>query len=133
MFRELCLSVERKRDAIETMSNMDINDDGSIVSRAPRKSFAQAESQIVVADVSMSLDNVLAVAGAAREHPAILIVGLALSVGLMGIAAGYIARLLHRHRWRLRRTASDRVCRPREVPRNGRTLALHNPFMTSRV
>jgi predicted tellurium resistance membrane protein TerC len=81
------------------MSNMDINADGTIANHAPRKSFAQAAGQIIVADVSMSLDNVLAVAGAAREHLTVLIIGLALSVALMGIAAGYIARLLHRHRW----------------------------------
>ena len=47
----------------------------------------------------MSLDNVLAVAGAAREHPTVLIVGLGLSIALMGIAANFIARLLGRHRW----------------------------------
>ncbi len=66
---------------------------------APRKSFAQAAWQIVVADISMSLDNVLAVAGAAREHPAALVFGLGLSIVLMGIAASFIARLLNRHRW----------------------------------
>ena len=55
--------------------------------------------QIIVADVSMSLDNVLAVAGAAREPPTVLIFGLALSIMLMGIAASLIARLLTRHRW----------------------------------
>jgi predicted tellurium resistance membrane protein TerC len=55
--------------------------------------------QIIIADVSMSLDNVLAVAGAARDHPTVLIVGLVLSIALMGIAAGYIARLLEKHRW----------------------------------
>ncbi len=65
----------------------------------PRKTFAQASWQIVVADVSMSLDNVLAVAGAAREHPIILIFGLILSIALMGLAATFIARLLNRHRW----------------------------------
>jgi YjbE family integral membrane protein len=64
-----------------------------------RKSFAQAAWQIVVADISMSLDNVLAVAGAAREHPAVLVFGLILSVALMGIAASFIAKLLQRHRW----------------------------------
>ena len=53
----------------------------------------------VVADVSMSLDNVLAVAGAAREHPTILVIGLALSIAMMGIAAGFIARLLNRYHW----------------------------------
>ncbi len=64
-----------------------------------KKTFMQAASQIVIADVSMSLDNVLAVAGAAREHPTVLIVGLALSIALMGIAANLVARLLNRHRW----------------------------------
>ena len=63
------------------------------------KTFRQAAWQIVLADVSMSLDNVLAVAGAAREHPIALVIGLALSIVLMGVAANLIARLLHRHRW----------------------------------
>ena len=67
-------------------------------SRRARPSL-EATWQIVVADVSMSLDNVLAVAGAAREHPMVLIFGLVLSVALMGIAANFIARLLQRHRW----------------------------------
>ena len=66
---------------------------------APRKTFAQAVWQIVVADVSMSLDNVLAVAGAARDHPVALVFGLGLSIVLMGVAASLVARLLNRHRW----------------------------------
>jgi YjbE family integral membrane protein len=65
----------------------------------PRKTLVQATSQIIVADVSMSLDNVLAVAGAAREHPVVLIFGLILSVAMMGAAASFIARLLQDHRW----------------------------------
>ena len=65
----------------------------------PRKSFAQAAWQIVVADISMSLDNVLAVAGAARDHPSALIFGLGLSIVLMGVAANFIAGLLNKHRW----------------------------------
>ena len=65
----------------------------------PRKTFAQAAWQIVVADVSMSLDNVLAVAGAARDHMGALVFGLGLSIVLMGVAASVIARLLERHRW----------------------------------
>jgi YjbE family integral membrane protein len=69
------------------------------VADAPRKSFAQAAWQIVVADISMSLDNVLAVAGAAREHPAALVFGLGLSIVMVGVAASFIARLLHKHRW----------------------------------
>jgi YjbE family integral membrane protein len=64
-----------------------------------RKTFGQAIWQIVIADVSMSLDNVLAVAGAAREHPYILVFGLSLSIALMGAAASFIANLLQRHRW----------------------------------
>jgi YjbE family integral membrane protein len=63
------------------------------------KTFAQAAWQIVIADISMSLDNVLGVAGAAREHPAALVFGLGLSIVLMGFAASFIARLLNRHRW----------------------------------
>jgi YjbE family integral membrane protein len=63
------------------------------------KSFRDAVVQIILADLSMSLDNVLAVAGAARDHVAVLVFGLALSVALMGLAASLIARLLHRHRW----------------------------------
>lgn len=66
---------------------------------APVKTMRQAMIQIVLADLSMSLDNVLAVAGAAREHPWVLIVGLAVSVVLMGVAARLIARLLERYRW----------------------------------
>ncbi len=66
---------------------------------APRKTLRQAATQIIIADVSMSLDNVLAVAGAARDHVWVLVFGLALSVVLMGVAATFIARLLGRHRW----------------------------------
>lgn len=63
------------------------------------RSFAGAAWAVAVADVSMSLDNVLAVAGAAREHPGILVVGLLLSVALMGLAANVIAKLIDRYRW----------------------------------
>src|SRR3954470_8278980 len=62
-------------------------------------SMKRAVLQILVADVSMSLDNVLAVAGAAREHKDVLIIGLLLSIGLMGAAANMIARLLEKYRW----------------------------------
>jgi YjbE family integral membrane protein len=66
---------------------------------APAKTMRQAIVQIVIADVSMSLDNVLAVAGAASEHRWVLVVGLVLSVGLMGAAAAAIANLLKRFHW----------------------------------
>jgi YjbE family integral membrane protein len=65
----------------------------------PAKSFAAAAWGVAIADISMSLDNVLAVAGAAREHPGILIVGLVIAVALMGIAANLIARYIERYRW----------------------------------
>jgi len=65
----------------------------------PSKSFAAAAWAVALADVSMSLDNVLAVAGAAREHPGILIVGLIFAVALMGIAANIIAKYIERYRW----------------------------------
>lgn len=65
----------------------------------PAKTVRQAIVQVMIADLSMSLDNVLAVAGAARDHPAVLFVGLALSVTLMAVAASYIARVIERHHW----------------------------------
>lgn len=65
----------------------------------PAKSFAAAAWAVAVADVSMSLDNVLAVAGAAREHPGIMIVGLIFAVVLMGVAANIIAKYIERYRW----------------------------------
>ncbi len=66
---------------------------------APRKSMRQAIWQIVIADLSMSLDNVLAVAGIARDHTWVLVTGLVFSVAFMGLAATYIARLLDRYHW----------------------------------
>ena len=65
----------------------------------PARTFASAAWGVAVADVSMSLDNVLAVAGAAREHPYVLVFGLVLSVLLMGVAANFIARYIERYRW----------------------------------
>lgn len=67
--------------------------------RPQEKSFKDAVIQIIVADVSMSLDNVLAVAGIARETVWVLVIGLVLSVAFMGLAATYIARLLDKHHW----------------------------------
>ena len=66
---------------------------------APVKTMRQALIQIVLADISMSLDNVLAVAGASREHPWVLVFGLTISVLLMGVAARLVADLLERYRW----------------------------------
>jgi YjbE family integral membrane protein len=100
MWRELRADhAAQELQAQEALADADLNADGRVAGGAPRKSFRQAATQIVIADVSMSLDNVLAVAGAAREHPTVLVFGLMLSIALMGIAASFIARLLNRHRW----------------------------------
>ncbi|WP_040621375.1 TerC family protein [Rhodovulum sp. PH10] len=95
MWRELRADAAAAEDHAETHAT----DAAPPAGAKPRKTFVQAAWQIVVADVSMSLDNVLAVAGAAREHPIVLVFGLMLSIALMGIAANFIAKLLNRHRW----------------------------------
>lgn len=99
MWRELRTSHAEQHAAEEALADEDLNRSGTIAEGAPRKTFAQASLQILVADVTMSLDNVLAVAGASREYPWVLVFGLALSILLMGVAATFIARLLQRHRW----------------------------------
>ena len=99
MWRELREGHAHDPAAEEALAGTDLNADGTVAGGAPVKTFAQAATQIVVADVSMSLDNVLAVAGAAREHPTVLVFGLGLSIALMGLAASFIARFLGRYRW----------------------------------
>ena len=99
MWTELHTSQAEENRAEEALSESDINADGTIAGGGPTKTLKQAAWQIVIADVSMSLDNVLAVAGAAREHPTVLIIGLVMSIALMGLAASCVARLLNRHRW----------------------------------
>ncbi len=99
MWRELRMSHKTEQEAAEALANADLNADGTIAGGAPRKTFRQAATQILIADVSMSLDNVLAVAGAARDHPYVLVFGLILSIALMGVAANFIANLLQKHRW----------------------------------
>ncbi|MFZ1468038.1 MAG: TerC family protein [Paracoccaceae bacterium] len=99
MWRELRDGHGHDQAAEEALAGTDLNLDGVIAGGAPRKTFAQAAWQIVIADVSMSLDNVLAVAGAAHGHPTVLVIGLILSIALMGLAASFIARLLNKHRW----------------------------------
>lgn len=96
MWREL--REQATHDQADAVASID--GDASTEPRArPVKTFKQAFLQVLIADVSMSLDNVLAVAGAAREHPGILVFGLLLSIVLMGLAASAIANLLHKHRW----------------------------------
>lgn len=100
MYRELRAGHQEMDDAaVEALADADLNADGTVASGAPKKTLRQAALQIIIADVSMSLDNVLAVAGAAHDHPTVLIIGLVLSIALMGLAATYVARLLSRHRW----------------------------------
>lgn len=76
-----------------------LSTDASASSNGKEKTLMQAAMQIVIADVSMSLDNVLAVAGAAQEHIYVLVVGLIISIALMGLAANYVAKILQRYRW----------------------------------
>ncbi|WP_419251744.1 TerC family protein [Caulobacter sp. ErkDOM-YI] len=96
MWREL--REQATHDQADAVASID--DDPSTEPRArPVKSFKQAFIQVLIADVSMSLDNVLAVAGAAREHPGVMVFGLLLSIVLMGLAASAIASLLQKHRW----------------------------------
>jgi len=97
MWRELRATAHE--EAAGDLDGLDVNADGTVTARAPRKTLAQAAGQIIIADLSMSLDNVLAVAGAARDHPVVLIFGLSLSILLMGVAARFIASLLQKHRW----------------------------------
>ncbi len=104
MWRELRTPHHEEHDAAEALAEATLGEEGpasgsKVASTKPRKTFAQAAWQIVIADVSMSLDNVLAVAGAAMDHPTVLIIGLGLSIALMGFAATFIAKLLHKHRW----------------------------------
>ena len=87
MYRELKPSKDIVADDPET---------AEIEGPPATKTFLQAAIQITIADLSMSLDNVLAVAAAARNHPSVLFVGLTLSVTFMGIAASLVARLIHR-------------------------------------
>ncbi|PEQ12132.1 hypothetical protein B2G71_13395 [Novosphingobium sp. PC22D] len=89
---------ELRDDSGESKGSPEIEGDEDSGLRSAR-SFVGAAWAVALADVSMSLDNVLAVAGAAREHPGILIVGLLLSVVLMGLAANIIAKYIERHRW----------------------------------
>lgn len=99
MWRELREGHGDDNMAEEALTGDDLNADGTVAGGAPKKTLAQAALQIVIADVSMSLDNVLAVAGAAHGHPTVLVVGLVLSIALMGLAASFIARLLNKYPW----------------------------------
>jgi YjbE family integral membrane protein len=87
----------QRRAAADGAAEVDAGDDAAPATKP--KSFRAAVTQVIIADVTMSLDNILGVAGAAREHFWVLVVGLVLSVSFMGIAATAIARLLERYHW----------------------------------
>ena len=90
----------RRREALSRDERIELSGpEDALPGSAPAKTMRQAILQIVLADVSMSLDNVLAVAGAAGDHKWVLVIGLLLSVGLMGAAASLIAGLLKRYPW----------------------------------
>ena len=99
MWRELRGAREDQQVGNEIPPEHAAGRDVTVAGHPYRKTFRQATLRIVVADVSMSLDNVLAIAGAAREHPFVLAFGLLLSIALMAIAADLIARLLQKQRW----------------------------------
>ncbi len=91
---------DRARAEAAVSNGLDLHDESKSTRPVPvTKSFGRALMAIVIADVSMSLDNVLAVAGAARDHLTIMIFGLGLSIALMGFAANYLASLMEKHRW----------------------------------
>jgi YjbE family integral membrane protein len=84
---------------VDPITEKEIDDAGPLPTDQARGRFRKALLAIVLADVSMSLDNVLAVAGAAKDHAAVLVFGLALSIALMGVAANLIASVIGRYRW----------------------------------
>jgi len=99
LYRDLVESKEETAGAEAVAAAEAENGAGGILAIEDGMSTRRAVAQIVVADLSMSLDNVLAVAGAAMDHVWVLAIGLVLSVALMGIAASLIANLLQRHPW----------------------------------
>ena len=98
LYRDIRESAAEKK-SIEAMECASGQLGGPYAVEASAQMVRKAVVQIAAADLSMSLDNVLAVAGAARNHVAVLAVGLMLSIGLMGVAANAIAKVLNRHPW----------------------------------
>lgn len=99
MWRELHTTTEDQQGGDELLEQSAVERSGTAAGGLRRKTFGEATLRIVISDISMSLDNVLAIAGVAREHPFVLAFGLLLSIALMGLAANLIARLLQKHRW----------------------------------
>jgi YjbE family integral membrane protein len=99
MWRDLRTASHHQHEGDHVLVARAAGPHGTATARVAGKTFGQAVLQIIVADVSMSLDNVLAVAGAAHEHPIVLGFGLLLSIALMAVAADLLGRLLQKHRW----------------------------------
>ncbi len=116
MYEELRFSQREELAAVEVVAGRDLSGDGAIGGGAPRKTLRQAVTETIVADVSMSLDHALAVAGAAQEHAGVLVFGLVLSVALMGVASSVALRPRHAGEQRARPAwsfASGPRCPPR--------------------
>jgi YjbE family integral membrane protein len=99
MWRDLRTASHHQHEGAHVLVARAAGPHGTATARVAGKNLGQAVLQIIVADVSMSLDNVLAVAGAAHEHPIVLGFGLLLSIALMAVAADLLGRLLQKHRW----------------------------------
>jgi YjbE family integral membrane protein len=95
----VCWKMYRELRPAAAEPAVDDPDTPQIEGGPPTKTFMQAAWAVTVADVSMSLDNVLAVAGAAKDHPNVMVFGLILSVALMGLASNFIAKLIEKHHW----------------------------------
>ena len=99
LWRDIRDAAEEKKAALEAGEAPADKMGGPYSAEASTQMVRRAIVQIAAADLSMSLDNVLAVAGAARNHVVVLAIGLCLSIGLMGVAASVIAKLLTKHAW----------------------------------
>jgi YjbE family integral membrane protein len=95
----VCWKMYRELRPASALAHGSISADQAVAPVRPPKNLWASAWAVAIADLSMSLDNVLAVAGAAHEHPEIMVFGLVLSVALMGLAANVIARLIERYRW----------------------------------
>ena len=99
LYRDIRDAAEEKKNSLDALKTVADKLGGPLSAEASTKMVRKAIVQIAAADLSMSLDNVLAVAGAARNHVVVLAIGLMLSIGLMGMAASVIARVLNKYPW----------------------------------
>jgi YjbE family integral membrane protein len=99
LYRDIRDAAEEKKNGVDAFGAAADKMGGPFTAEASAKMVRRAVVQIAAADLSMSLDNVLAVAGAAGKHIAVLAIGLCLSIGLMGVAASLIAKVLNKYPW----------------------------------